>query len=110
MEAVGLAIGIIAVIKPTAEAIIKLWSDTKNFGGDVERFRLRFSVQMIRLGCFERVLFEPNKYPLVQGKLFDQLPENVRDSFVQLLKQLYELLQKYFVMHERYSLEVRSES
>ncbi|OBT82683.1 hypothetical protein VE02_09334 [Pseudogymnoascus sp. 03VT05] len=43
MEAAGLAIGVFAVIKPTAEAIATLWSDTKNFGGDAEHLRLRFS-------------------------------------------------------------------
>lgn len=104
MEVAGLAIGVIAVIKPTAEAIATLWSDTKNFGGDAERFRLRFSVQITRLDAFERVLFEANKFPLVQGRLFDQLPENVCENFVDLLRQLYELLQKYYVVQKRYAL------
>ncbi|KFY70475.1 hypothetical protein V499_09140 [Pseudogymnoascus sp. VKM F-103] len=105
MEVAGLAIGVIAVIKPTAEAIATLWSDTKNFGADAERFRLRFSVQITRLDAFERVLFEANKFPLVQGRLFDQLPENVRENFVDLLRQLYELLQKYYAVQKRYALD-----
>jgi hypothetical protein len=109
MEVVGLAIGIITVIKPTAEAIAELWSDTSNYGGDAERFRVRFSVQMTRLNSFERVLFEPNKFPLVQGRLFDQLPENVRETFVDLLRQLYELLQKYYIVQKRYSLDSRED-
>ncbi|KFY47027.1 hypothetical protein V494_00202 [Pseudogymnoascus sp. VKM F-4513 (FW-928)] len=105
MEVAGLAIGVIAVIKPTAEAIATLWSDTKNFGGDAERFRLRFSVQITRLDAFERVLFETDKFPLVKGRLFDQLPENVCENFVDLLRQLYELLQKYYVVQRRYALD-----
>ncbi|KFY51055.1 hypothetical protein V496_08971 [Pseudogymnoascus sp. VKM F-4515 (FW-2607)] len=110
MEVAGLAIGVIAIIKPTAEAIATLWSDTKNFGGDAERFRLRFSVQITRLDAFERVLFEDNKFPLVQGRLFDQLPENVCENFVDLLKQLYELLEKYYVVQKRYALNAGDES
>ncbi len=104
MEVAGLAIGVIAIIKPTAEAIAEIWSDVKNFGGDAERFRLRFSVQMARLHSFERVLFEAGKFPLVQGRLFDQLPENICENFVDLLRQLYELLQKYYVVQKRYAL------
>lgn len=110
MEVAGLAIGVIAVIKPTAEAIATLWSDTKNFGGDAERFRLRFSVQITRLDAFERVLFEANKFPFVQGRLFDQLPENVCENFVDLLRQLYELLEKYYVVQKRYALNASGES
>ncbi|OBT71304.1 hypothetical protein VF21_09945 [Pseudogymnoascus sp. 05NY08] len=109
MEVAGLAIGVIAVIKPTAEAIATLWSDTKNFGGDAERLRLRFSVQITRFDAFERMLFEANKFPLVQGRLFDQLPENVCDNFVDLLRQLYELLQKYYVVEKRYALAASGE-
>ena len=105
MEVAGLAIGVIAVIKPTAEAIATLWSDTKNFGGDAKRFRLKFSIQITRLDAFERLLFEANKFPLVQGRLFDQLPENVRENFVDLLRQLYELLQKYYAVQKRYALD-----
>lgn len=105
MEVAGLAIGILTVIKPTAEAIHEIWSDAKAYGGDAERFRIRFSVQTTRLTSFERVLFEPNKFPLVQGRLFDQLPENVRENFVDMLRQLYELLQQYYAMQKRYSIE-----
>lgn len=110
MEVAGLAIGVIAVIKPTAEAIATLWSDTKNFGSDAERFRLRFSVQITRLDAFERVLFDANKFPLVQGRLFDRLPENVCENFVDLLRQLYELLEKYYVVQKRYALNAGDES
>src|ERR1700710_1215420 len=74
MEAVGLAIGILALIKPTAEAISTLWTSAENFSGDASRFRLRFAVQITRLNSFERVLFEADKFPLVQGRLFDHLP------------------------------------
>src|SRR6187402_3367426 len=105
MEVAGLAIGAIALIKPTAEAIYELWSDGKNFGGDAERFRLRFSVQVTRLQSFERVLFEDDKFPLVQGRLFDYLPQNVGENFVDLLRQLYELLQQYYTMQKRYAIE-----
>ncbi|KFX98258.1 hypothetical protein V490_02408 [Pseudogymnoascus sp. VKM F-3557] len=110
MEVAGLAIGVISVIKPTAEAIVTLWSDTKNFGGDAERFRSRFSLQITRLNAFERMLFEANKFPHIQGRLFDQLPENVCENFVDLLRQLYDLLEKYYVVQNRYSLDGSDES
>ncbi|KAI6712318.1 hypothetical protein JHW43_005175 [Diplocarpon mali] len=105
MEVAGLAIGILAVIKPTAEAIAAIWSASQNFGGDAERFRLRFSVQNTRLGAFERVLFAEGKFPLVQGRLFDQLPPALGEDLVGLLRQLYELLQKYYVVQKRYALD-----
>jgi hypothetical protein len=63
MEALGLAIGILALIKPTAEAISELWTSGQNFSGDASRIRLRFDVQLTRLKSFERVLFEPDKFP-----------------------------------------------
>lgn len=63
MEVAGLA---------TAEAIATLWSDVNNFGGDAKRFCLRFSMQKTRLHAFEKVLFEANKFPLVQRKIEKQ--------------------------------------
>ena len=105
MEVAGLALAVITVIKPTAEAIAELWTDGRNFGGDAERFRIRFSVQTTRLRSFERVLFEPNKFPLVQGRLFDQLPLDIQENFADLLRQLYELLEQYYVTRKRYGLE-----
>lgn len=67
-------------------------------------------MQITRLDAFERVLFDANKFPLVQGRLFDQLPENVCENFVDLLRQLYELLEKYYVVQKRYALNASDES
>jgi hypothetical protein len=105
MEALGLAIGILALIKPTAEAINELWTSGQNFSGDASRIRLRFAVQLTRLKSFERVLFEPDKFPLVQGRLFDHLPPDLRENFVELLRQLYEILLQYYAVRKRYALE-----
>jgi hypothetical protein len=105
MEALGLAIGILALIKPTAEAISELWTSGQNFSGDASRIRLRFDVQLTRLKSFERVLFEPDKFPLVQGQLFDHLAPDLCENFVELLRQLYELLLQYYAVRKRYALE-----
>ncbi|PQE17504.1 HET-s domain protein [Rutstroemia sp. NJR-2017a BBW] len=105
MEVAGLAIGVLAIIKPTATAIGTLWSSTKNFGSDASAIRLRFSVQTTRLQSFERVLFDANKFPLVKGRLFDHLPPELCENIVDLLRQLYEILQRYYVVQKRYTLE-----
>ncbi|KAH9207473.1 hypothetical protein DL95DRAFT_374293 [Leptodontidium sp. 2 PMI_412] len=104
MEAAGLALAVIAIIKPTAAAIAEIWSSTKNFGSDASKFHLRFSVQITRLNSFERVLFEPGKFPLVKGMLFEHLPVDVGEGLLGLLRALYEILQAYLVMQRRYSL------
>ncbi|PQE33835.1 Serine threonine kinase protein [Rutstroemia sp. NJR-2017a WRK4] len=105
MEVAGLAIGVLAIIKPTATAIGTLWSSTKNFGSDASAIRLRFSVQTTRLQSFERVLFDANKFPLVKGRLFDHLPPELCENIVDLLRQLYEILQRYYAVQKRYTLE-----
>ncbi|KAG4433090.1 hypothetical protein IFR05_011430 [Cadophora sp. M221] len=105
MEAAGLALAVIAIIKPTATAISEIWSSTKNFGTDASKFHLRFSVQITRLNSFERVLFEPGKFPLVKGILFEHLPVDVGENLLGLLRALYEVLQAYLLMQKRHALD-----
>lgn len=102
MEVTNLALGVLGAINPTISAIAALWTDAQNFGSDAERLRLRLSVQKTRLDSFERVLFEEDKFPLVKGRLFDQLPERVKEDFVELLRQLEELLLRYYAVRKRY--------
>jgi hypothetical protein len=109
MEPISLALGVVVLIKPLAETIREIWADGKNFGGDAERLRIRFSVQITRLDSFQRVLFEPNKFPLVQGTLFEQLPQNVCEDFVDLLRQLYDMMQQYLAVQKKYALENRED-
>ncbi|KAH7346177.1 hypothetical protein BKA65DRAFT_594740 [Rhexocercosporidium sp. MPI-PUGE-AT-0058] len=104
MEAAGLALAVIAIIKPTATTIANIWTSTKDFGTDASKFHLRFSVQLTRLNSFERVLFEPGKFPLVKGMLFEQLPPDVGAGLLGLLRALYEVLQAYLVVQRRYEL------
>ncbi|KAL2059780.1 hypothetical protein VTL71DRAFT_10164 [Oculimacula yallundae] len=105
MEAAGLALAVFAIIKPTAHAISTVISSTKNFGPDASNLHSRFSLQTLRLNSYERFLFEPNKFPLVKGMLFEQLPEDVRETFLGLLRALYEVLEAWVVVQRKYGLD-----
>lgn len=109
MEAAGLAIGTVAIIKPLCTTIHNTLANYKSFGRDAERLRLRFSVSQTRLDAFEHVLFDSEKFPGMTHRLADHIPERTLDDVVGLFRQLYALLVEYAAVREQYRIENRVE-
>ena len=103
MEAAGLALGAIVLIKPICKTIQDTWQGFRLYGHESEKLNLRFSVQASRIDSFEKILFEPAKLnPLVPGRVIDCLPNHVCRGLAGLLCQLYSLMQEYVSRDSRY--------
>ncbi|KAF4777592.1 hypothetical protein HER10_EVM0004241 [Colletotrichum scovillei] len=111
MEAAGLVLGAVALIKPICSTIDNTLTNYSNFGKDADRLRLRFSIQRTRLGSMERVLFEDSKFaPAMPGCLIEHLPKTVCDDILGLLRELYGLLMEYAAVRGQYKVQDRAES
>lgn len=108
MEAAGLAVGAIALIKPICTTINETLTNYKSFGRDAERLRLRFSVSQTRLDAFEHVLFDLDKFPGMRGRLADHMPKRTLDDVIGLLRQLYALMVEYAAAREQYRIQDRA--
>lgn len=105
MEATGLALGVLGLIKPLASALNDTINNERSYGSDAEKLRVRCSAQQKRLESLECVLFNPEKFPFVNGRIWDYLPELVRGDIVGMLRQLYVLLGEYLAVKKKYELE-----
>lgn len=105
MEAAGLALGVLAILKPLVCAISDTIDSERSYGSDAEKLRVRCSAQQKRLESLERVLFDAGKFPFVTGRIWDHLPEPVQVDVVDMLRQLYTLLDEYLAVKKKYDLE-----
>ncbi|KAF1828902.1 hypothetical protein BDW02DRAFT_511219 [Decorospora gaudefroyi] len=106
MDPISLALGAIVLIKPVCKSIHDTWQAYRLFGHGSERLRLRFSVQMSRVDSFERVLFETGKFdPPMAGRLVDHMPAQLCRDMAGLLWELYDLVQQYAAVQDRYALQ-----
>lgn len=109
MEAAGLVLGAIVLVRPICSSIHETLSSYQAFGRDAERLRLRFAVQQTRLDSFERVLFERGKFaPAMPGRLIDHLPEKTCADVLALLRQLYGVLIEYAAVRAQYGAKDRA--
>ena len=105
----GTALAVLAMIKPTANVIIELWQNTSHFGGDIRSMSIRFSASKSYLDHYESILFTKDKFPGINGMLYDTLPENERLNVFDMLGELRLVLETYMAASKRYALDsVRS--
>lgn len=103
MEPAGVALGAIVLIKPLADAIAETITAERGFGTNAEELRLRFSSQQKRLQALERLLFQTDK---LEGgrRIWDLIPVETQSDVIDMLRHLYELLERFLVITRKYSL------
>ncbi|KAF2470807.1 uncharacterized protein BDR25DRAFT_287024 [Lindgomyces ingoldianus] len=104
----GLVLAAIALIEPTIKLIngtLDFIQDTNNFGKDAYDLGLKMSQQKSRYDSLQKVLFEDNKFPFINGKPFAHLPEEKQRILLAMLREIPQLLFEYYVTEVSYNLK-----
>lgn len=105
MEVTGIALGVLALLKPLVSSATDTIASERNYGSDAEKLRVRCSAQQNRLESMERVLFDVGKFPSVPGRIWDHIPTPIQTDIVGMLRQLYALLDEFLAVKRKYDLE-----
>ena len=71
----GTALAVLAMIKPTVQTIVNAWQDARHFGGDIRGLAVRFDASKSHLNHYESILFTKDKFPGIDGMLYETLTE-----------------------------------
>lgn len=72
---------------------------------DIKTLRIRRSAQQDYLESLERLLFDAGKFDFVHGRIWDHVPVPVQEDVIEMLHQVYALLDDSFAIRKRYHLD-----
>ena len=97
---VGTIIGPIGLIPPTL-ALMRFWirftGDTRRFGEDSAKYRLRMEALELGYESLRHVLFDENRFPFAKT-LYGELPRRSQEVIFSMLKELPRLLYEYHMV------------
>lgn len=72
---------------------------------DIKNLRIYRSAQQDYLESLERLLFDADKFDFVHGRIWDHVPAPVQEDVIEILHQVYALLDDSFAIRKRYRLD-----
>lgn len=72
---------------------------------DIRDLRIRRSAQQDYLESLERLLFDADKFDFVHGRIWDHVPTPVQEDVIEMLRQVYALVDDTLAIRKRYRLD-----
>lgn len=103
-EAASAAIGVADITIKVLNAGYTILSNVRHYGSNAPEISLKFQQLSHRYDSMQKVLFDAQKFPFLNGKrVFDVLPNHSQELVLQLLLELLRLLYAYFALKEKYN-------
>jgi len=100
-----LALAIVSLIAPTLkllDATIAFIQDTRHSSKDAHNASTRMSQLKNRYDSLQKILFQQNKFSFIEGRLFDQLPEETQRLGLGMFQELPQLLCEFNAIERSY--------